>query len=99
MALPEVTKVDTTEVRAAAARAARVAIDTYLDRARKETTSTGIDLVGEKICDLIGEAARKAAVAAIHVGFDEYERLGRRSATKTQPTKLWARPQRPQPRR
>ena len=80
MALPKVTKVDTTEVRAAAARAARVAIDAYLDRPRKEAAGTGIDLVSEKICDLIGEAARKAAVEAIHATFDEYEKLGRRLA-------------------
>ena len=72
-------------VRAAAARAARVATDAYLDRARKEATSTVIDLVGEEICDLIGEAARKAAIAAIQAAFDEYEnheyeKLGRRPA-------------------
>ena len=79
-ALPKVKKVDTTEVRAADARAARVAIDAYLDRARKETTSTRIDLVGGKICDLIGEAARKAAVEAIHAMFGEYGKLGRRPA-------------------
>ena len=60
-------------------------IDAYLNRARKEATSTVIDLVGEEICDLIGEAARKAALATIQAAFDEYEnheyeKLGRRPA-------------------